>query len=204
MTMDNTMNRLDAPATASLQNTFDLVSVDLAQDVITFWRDVGKEGWFAKNDAVDQRFRDLFYDLHFSAARRECEHWIAQPYPGLALILLLDQFPRNVFRQTAHMFATDPLARHYAKRFIDDGLVDQLDNELRLFACLPFVHSENLSDHDYALKLYQRYAPGNLGWAQNHRSIVSRFGCFPHRNASLGRATTPEQQAFLDEGGFAG
>lgn len=204
MTMDSTKNGPGAPTAVSSQNASEQVSVDLAQDVVTFWRDVGKEGWFAKSDAVDQRFRDLCHDLHFSAARRECEHWITQPYPGLALILLLDQFPRNAFRDTAHMFATDPLARHYAKRFIDNGLVDQIDAELRLFVCVPFIHSENLSDHDYAVTLYQRYAPDSLGWAHNHRSIVSKFGRFPHRNASLGRTTTPEEQAFLDEGGFAG
>lgn len=204
MTMDNAMNRPGAATTGSSNDAPDRALVDLAQDVITFWRDVGKEGWFAKNDAVDQRFWDLFHDLHFIAARRECEHWIAQPYPGLALILLLDQFPRNVFRQTAHMFATDPLARHYAKRFIDDGLVEQIDAELRLFACLPFAHSENLADQNYAVTLYQRYAPDNQGWAQNHRSIVSRFGRFPHRNACLGRVITPEEQAFLDKDGFAG
>lgn len=202
--MDNTMNRPPVLAKVSSKTASDPVSVDLAQDVITFWREVGKDGWFAKSDAVDRRFHDLCHDLHFSAARRECEHWIAQPYPGLALIILLDQFPRNVFRQTAHMFATDPLARHYAKRFIDDGLIDQVDAELRLFACLPFAHSESLSDQEDAVALYKRYAPDSLGWGKNHRSIVARFGRFPHRNASLGRVTTPEEQAFLDEGGFAG
>lgn len=202
--MDNTKTTPGAKATASSPDASGKTSADLAQGVITFWRQVGKGGWFAKNDAVDQRFRDQFHDLHFAAARRECDHWISEPYPGLALILLLDQFPRNVFRQTAHMFATDPLARHYAKRFIDNGLVVQIDAELRLFACLPFVHSETLTDQDYAIALYQRYAPDNLGWAHNHRSIVSRFGRFPHRNASLGRVTTPDEQAFLDGGGFAG
>lgn len=178
--------------------------LEQARDVVQFWRDVGKDGWFTKNDAVDRRFRELCYDLHFAAARRQCEHWIDDADGALALILLLDQFPRNVFRNTAHMFATDPLARHYARRIIDGGCIDQVDEDLKLFICLPFVHSEALSDQDYALDLYRRHAPGNLVWAENHRSIIVRFNRFPHRNASLGRVTTPDEQQFLDEGGFAG
>lgn len=200
MMKDDVLNSLDktSPRSAGAPE------VELAQNVITFWRGVGQKGWFEKNHTVDRRFRDLFYDLHFAAARRECEHWLTEPYPGLALILLLDQFPRNVFRQTAHMFATDPLARHYAKRLIDNDLIGQIDAELRLFACLPFAHSETLADQDYAVTLYERYAPDSLGWAHNHRSIVASFGRFPHRNSCLGRATTPDEQAFLAEGGFAG
>lgn len=177
---------------------------DQARDVIEFWREVGSEGWFTQSDAVDQRFSELFYDLHFAAARRQCEHWATQPESGLALILLLDQFPRNVFRNTAHMFATDPLACHYARRFLDNGHIGQIDADLRLFVCVPFIHSEALSDQDYALTLYQRYAPHSLNWAEHHRAIIVRFGRFPHRNASLGRTTTPEEQQFLDDGGFLG
>lgn len=179
-------------------------SLDQARAVIAFWQELGSGGWFAKNDAVDQRFRDLFYDLHFAAARRHCEHWLDDPEAGLALVLLLDQFPRNVFRGTGHMFATDPLARHYARQLVESGHIDQIDAELRLFVCLPFVHSEALLDQDYALKLYERHAPDAMGWAENHRSIIVRFGRFPHRNACLGRATTPQEQQFLDEGGFSG
>lgn len=179
-------------------------SPERAREVVEFWREVGPQGWFVRNDAVDQRFRDMFYDLHFAAACRQCDHWITQPESGLALILLLDQFPRNVFRDTAHMFATDPLARHYARRFLDHGLIDQIDAELRLFICVPFLHSEALSDQDYALTLYQNHATDSLKWAEHHRSIIVRFGRFPHRNGSLGRMTTPEEQQFLDDGGFLG
>lgn len=178
--------------------------LDRARDVVNFWRSVGKDGWFAKNDEVDRLFKEQFYDLHFAAARRELEHWIEDPDGALALVLLLDQFPRNVFRNTGHMFATDPLACHYARRIIESGCVEQVDPELRLFICLPFVHSEALSDQDYALGLYRRHASDSLDWARHHRSIIERFGRFPHRNACLGRATTPEEQAFLDEGGFTG
>lgn len=175
-----------------------------AHKVVQFWRDVGKDGWFERNDAVDRRFNELCYDLHFSAARRQCEHWSEHPEAALALILLLDQFPRNVFRDTGHMFATDSLARHYARRIIENGCIEQIDRDLRVFICLPFAHSESLSDHDYVAPLYQRHAPDSIGWAEHHREIIVRFGRFPHRNGALGRTTTPEEQRFLDEGGFAG
>lgn len=179
-------------------------SVDQTREVVQFWRDVGSEGWFAKNDDVDRRFHDQFHDLHFAAARCQCENWVTDPVAGLALILLLDQFPRNVFRGTAHMFATDPLARHYARQYIDNGHIAQIDADLRLFICVPFVHSEALADQDEALVLYQRHAPDSLAWAEHHRSIIVRFGRFPHRNACLGRTTTPEEQQFLKDGGFTG
>lgn len=178
-------------------------SIERAADVVTFWREVGREGWFTKNDAVDQKFGERFYGLHFAAARRQCEHWLGHPEAALALMLLLDQFPRNVFRNTEHMYATDSLARHYARR-IADGCIEQIDPELRVFVCLPFAHSESLDDHDYGLELYQRYAPDGLDWARHHRDIVARFGRFPHRNAILARSTTPDEQRFLDEGGFTG
>jgi len=202
--MGNATNNSEPVYAASVDGAAGHPSLQQAHRVMQFWRDLGKEGWFAKNDKVDRQFRDLFYTLHFAAARGECEHWSAKPDAGLALILLLDQFPRNVFRQTAHMFATDPLARHYARRFIDDGHIDHIDADLRLFACLPFVHSEAPADHDYAISLYERYAPDSLEWARHHRSIITRFGRFPHRNVSLGRATTPEEQQFLEDGGFTG
>lgn len=182
----------------------DTPSLVQAGQVVQFWREIGSEGWFTKNEAVDQRFRELFYDLHFAAARRQCEHWLNDADGAVGLMVLLDQFPRNVFRNTAHMFATDPLARHYARRIIDAGLIEQIDPDLRLFICLPFVHSEELSDQDYAQDLYKRYAPDSLAWASHHRSIIVQFGRFPHRNASLGRTTIPDEQQFLEDGGFTG
>lgn len=179
-------------------------SLARAYEVVDFWRSVGTEGWFAKNDDVDRRFEERFSDLHFAAAQRRCDHWMSDPYAGLALLLLLDQFPRNVFRGTGHMFATDPLARYFAAQYVEQGLIESIDQPLRLFACLPFAHSENIDDQDYALTLYRRYAPDSMSWAENHHSIVTRFGRFPHRNAALGRVTTAAEQQFLDDGGFAG
>lgn len=175
-----------------------------ANTVIEFWRNAGPEAWFEKNTAFDDDFRHRFLALHFAAARREHEDWSSSPYAGLALILLLDQFPRNAFRGTAHMYATDPLARHYARVLIESGFIDYLDAELKSFACLPFMHSENIDDQVYALDLYRKHAPADNRWAIEHHDIIQRFGRFPHRNAELARINTPEEQRFLDEGGFAG
>lgn len=192
------------PMTPDASGRQHLPTLDQAHHVVEFWRDVGKNGWFEHNEAVDRRFAELCYDLHFLAARRHCEHWLEHPQGALALILLLDQFPRNVFRDTGHMFATDPLARHYARRVIEKECMDQIDPDLRVFICLPFAHSEALSDHDYVAPLYRRHAPDSVAWAEHHRNIIVRFGRFPHRNGPLGRATTPEEQDFLDGGGFTG
>jgi uncharacterized protein (DUF924 family) len=172
--------------------------------VIEFWREAGPRLWFAKNKGFDHKFRHRFFDLHFTAARRECDVWLGSPYGALALVLLLDQFPRNAFRNTAHMYATDSLARYYAKALIDSGFMDSIDDELKIFVCVPFSHSENLDDQVYALELYEKYVPDEVKWAVIHYDIILRFGRFPHRNTQLGRLTTPEEQQFLDSGGFAG
>jgi len=175
-----------------------------ALEIIEFWQQAGPAKWFAKDTAFDEEFNRRFRELHFSAARRELEDWCSQPESALALVILLDQFPRNAFRGTAHMFATDPLARLYARRLLDAGFIMRLDPPLRLFAFLPFTHSEDLADQELSLQLYREHAADSLAWGVDHLDIVKRFGRFPHRNASLARETTPEEQAFLDGGGFAG
>lgn len=175
-----------------------------AKQVVGFWTEAGPDQWFRKDDAFDEEFRSRFMDLHFCAARRELEDWSNEPNSSLALIILLDQFPRNAFRGTAHMFATDPLARFYAGKVYDAGFIEQVDPPLRLFMFLPFTHAENVADQELSLRLYREYAPESLSFGVEHLDIIKRFGRFPHRNAVLGRETTAEEQAFLDEGGFAG
>jgi uncharacterized protein (DUF924 family) len=118
--------------------------------------------------------------------------------------LLLDQYPRNSFRGTAHMYATDPLARMFARQALDAGLDQQVDKELRLFFYLPLSHAEHLPDQERALALNRALGEPFRSHAQGHLDIVARFGRFPHRNALLGRETTAAEQAFLAEGGFSG
>lgn len=173
-----------------------------AKQVIDFWQAAGPQKWFAKDENFDQDFREKFYDLHFAAARQELESWLDTPDSALALILLLDQYPRNSFRGTAHMFACDGLALAYARKALVH--LDKIDKELRNFICLPYMHSEDLSVQNESVLLYINHAPDSLYWAQMHRDIIADFGRFPHRNAVLGRATTPAEQQFLDAGGFAG
>ncbi|MBX3578015.1 MAG: DUF924 family protein [Rhizobiaceae bacterium] len=176
-----------------------------ALEVTRFWRDAGFEKWFPKSAAFDDDFRSRFHDLHFAAARRERDHWAATPEGALALLILLDQFPRNCFRGSGHMYATDPLALSIARAALSKDFDLLIEPPLlRLFFYLPFSHSENLADQEVAVRKSEPLGPDVTKHATGHRDIVRRFGRFPHRNPMLGRETTPEEQAFLDEGGFKG
>jgi uncharacterized protein (DUF924 family) len=178
-------------------------------DIVGFWRNAGPRRWFTKSAAFDEAIRLKFEPTHFAAARGQYDHWRSSTEGTLALLILLDQFPRNLWRGSAHAFATDPLARHVAAGAIAAGHDRETDLEMRPFYYLPFEHSEDLIDQDRSVKLHEALAaetgdPDTAKWALNHKDIIVRFGRFPHRNAAMGRETTPEEQAFLDEGGFAG
>jgi uncharacterized protein (DUF924 family) len=205
MTQDAQPLRWVAPATGVAEaNVSKPGSLSEAHAVVDFWRDAGPKAWFSKDPSFDRAFRSRFSDLHYAVARRERDHWLSDSYACLTLILLLDQFPRNAFRGTGHMYATDSLARCYARAAVNFKHVKHLEAALRPFVFLPFMHSENLEDQHYCVDLYRNYAPENLRHALEHCEIIERFGRFPHRNVQLGRASTPEEQRFLDDGGFAG
>ena len=172
--------------------------------VIEFWSQAGVERWFGKDAAFDRRFKERFLDFHMAAAARSHDAWLGAPDGALALLILVDQFPRNAFRGTAHMYATDPLARHFARRAQALGYMDRIDPALRVFLCLPFSHSEDPADQELAVTLNQRIGEPFLAHALGHRDIIQRFGRFPHRNALLGRESTPDEMRFLAEGGFQG
>ncbi len=170
--------------------------------IVRFWRDAGPAKWFAKDDAFDHELCRRHRSDHFAASRREYEHLLATADGALALILLLDQVPRNLFRDSAHAFATDPLAREYARRALDAGYDTQVDPALRVFFYLPFEHSEDLADQDRCVALCAAMGDANyLKYAEAHRDVIRRFGRFPHRNRALGRTSTPEEHAWLDAGG---
>jgi uncharacterized protein (DUF924 family) len=170
--------------------------------IIPFWQDAGPAKWFAKDAAFDAELRARFLEDHFAAARREHESLLDDADGALALILLLDQVPRNVFRDSAHAFATDPLAREYADRAIAAGHDLRVDPALRIFCYLPFEHSEDLADQDRAVALCEALGDANyLKYAEAHRDVIRRFGRFPHRNRALARTDTPEEQAWLEAGG---
>lgn len=172
-------------------------------EIVAFWTAAGPSAWYKKDPAFDAAIRERFEAAHMAAARRELDGWASAPEGALALLLLLDQFPRNLYRGTAHQFATDPLARRLADAAVAAGHDQAVEPAMRQFFVLPFEHSERLEDQDRALAL----ATGDdelTRWAVIHRDIIVRFGRFPHRNAALGRDTTQAEAAFLADGGFAG
>ena len=174
-------------------------------DVLTFWLNAGPAKWFSHNARFDDAIRLKFEPTHHAAARGEYAVWEATAEGCAALIILLDQFPRNLYRGAAHAFATDPLARRIAAKAIERGFDRQVYPLLRSFFYLPFEQSEAPEDQEMAVALFSEAAdPDGLKWAVLHEDIIARFGRFPHRNSALGRDTTPQEQAFLDEGGFAG
>jgi len=174
-----------------------------AEDVVAFWR-TSSDCWFEKDAAFDAMFRDRFLNLHMAVAARRHDDWIETSHDALALLILTDQFPRNAFRGTARMFATDSLARRYASLALEADYMARVEPELRLFFCLPFAHSEDIADQDLSVRLNARLGQPWLAHAEGHRDIIRRFGRFPHRNPMLGRATTREEDDYLKGGGFQG
>jgi uncharacterized protein (DUF924 family) len=172
--------------------------------VVSWWRDAGPQRWFAKDPAFDRQFREAFLGQHEAAAAGELDHWRRSPDGALGLLLLLDQFPRNAFRGTARMYATDARARQIANAAILAGHDQAIDPELRLFFYLPFGHSETLADQERSVELSRALGERSAARAEHHRDIVRTFGRFPHRNAILGRSSRPEELRYLAEGGFAG
>ena len=175
-----------------------------AAEIVQFWADAGPARWFKKDAAFDAEFRVKFAAEHEAAASGALDDWADTAEGALALMILLDQYPRNSFRGTARMFATDPLALTIAKQAIAQGFDQMVDPALSRFFYLPFMHSEVLAEQDRSLELYAPMGDEPMRYAVLHRDIIVRFGRFPHRNALLARATTAEEQAFLDSGGFAG
>jgi uncharacterized protein (DUF924 family) len=180
------------------------IPLSKAATVVEFWRDEGPKHWFAKDSEFDRRFRECFYTWHEVAAHGDLAGWAVTPTGSLALVLLLDQFPRNAFRGRPRMYATDVAARQITSAAIDARHDRAVERALQLFFYLPFGHSESLDDQDRSVALSRRLGEPNLSHARHHRDIIRRFGRFPHRNPILGRTMTREEQQFLEDGGFAG
>ena len=175
-----------------------------AQDVLAFWREAGPSRWFRKDPAFDSAFRSRFLGAHEAARRGELDGWTQDAPGALALVLLLDQFPRNAFRGSARMFESDAQAREVARRAVEAGFDQLTEPQLRNFFYLPFMHSEDAADQARAVELIRTLGGEPLRFALQHCDIIRKFGRFPHRNAVLGRSTSPAEQQFLDAGGFAG
>jgi uncharacterized protein (DUF924 family) len=174
-------------------------------DVLAFWRAVGPDKWFKKDSALDSEIAGRFIAVWRAASGGELAHWEETAEGALALVIVLDQFPRNMFRGQARTYAADAAARAVADRAIGRGFDGQVAHLDRRFFYLPFMHSENLADQQRCLQLARGYGDDEFTtYAEQHADIVRRFGRFPHRNALLGRSTSPEERAFLDAGGFSG
>jgi uncharacterized protein (DUF924 family) len=176
-----------------------------APEIVSFWREAGPEKWFEQDDDFDRAIRSRFLAAHEAAARGEFAVFEGNAEGALALVLLLDQFPRNMFRGSVRAFGTDPLARAVADRALARGFDKATEDMMRPFFYLPFMHSELMADQERCVELYRALGDlKHLGYALAHRDIVAKFGRFPHRNRTLGRTTTQAEQEFLENGGFTG
>jgi len=174
-------------------------------EVLGFWfGELGREAWFRKDAAVDQAIRERFLPLYERLAAAPASEATASPDRALASVIVLDQFPRNMFRTSARAFATDERALEIARAAIAQGLDQQIDKDRRVFLYLPFEHSEDAADQARCVALMSALGDAEYTrFAELHQAVVDRFGRFPHRNAVLGRASTPGEEAFLEEPGSA-
>jgi uncharacterized protein (DUF924 family) len=170
-----------------------------AKEVLRFWFGQDAKRWFEKNATFDAAIRSRFLPLYEELSANA--DWLSQPRDCLARILVLDQFPRNMFRGSPRAFAADPLALAAAKHAIADGFDRDLLTVEKQFVYLPFEHSESLADQERACELMRPLGDDLYDWAIRHKRIIERFGRFPHRNDILGRASTPEEIEFLKQPG---
>lgn len=175
-----------------------------SQDVIAFWIGAGPAAWYKADADFDQQIRDRFGGLWDDAAADKLGDWVTNPQGALALIVLTDQFPRNMFRGDARAFSTDALARKTACYAINRGWDRRIAEPERQFFYMPFMHSERLTDQDHSVRLIkERMDSGNnLLHARAHREIIRTFNRFPYRNQALGRTSSKAEQAFIDQGGY--
>lgn len=174
-------------------------------DVLEFWCDAGPDRWWCKDDAFDAEIRGRFAHVWDAARNGQLSSWQASDNGVLALLIVLDQFPRNMFRNDARAFSSDALAREVASRAIAEGRDHRIEILLRVFIYMPLMHSEDLTDQERCVALLDQSGDEeNLKYAEEHADIIRKFGRFPHRNPVLGREMKPEEAAFLESGGFAG
>lgn len=177
------------------------------EQVLDFWFSADtRPFWFRSTPEFDARLHERFVDVWQAAARGELEAWNATPEGALALVIILDQFPLNMFRGQAESFSTEALSREVAHKAIDRGWDRDLDDAGRAFLYLPFMHSEARDDQERSVQLFRDAdLVDNLRWAEHHREIIQRFGRFPHRNAALGRESSGEELEWLaSKGAFRG
>ena len=175
-------------------------------EILDFWQnEVTEPGWYKVDAAIDNKIRDRYLEMWQSARDGGYDHWGCRPEHALALLIVLDQFPRNMFRGSSDSFATDAKARKIAKRAIYMRNDLKIDKPMRQFFYLPLMHSEVLADQDTGVRMYKlRMDPtGDLLHPRAHRQVIREFGRFPYRNDVLGRKSTPAEQKYLAAGGYS-
>ncbi|WP_122928681.1 DUF924 family protein [Sphingobium sp. LF-16] len=185
-----------------LTDSHDAVTADWAAALLDFWfNQVGEEGWYSHDPALDQHCIDRFAVLWSEKRTLPPESFLDRADDALAAVLLFDQLPRNMFRGQAQAFATDPIAREVVRGAIALGYDIQIGGAGRLFFYMPFQHSEDLADQELSLSLFEGTGDTrSLDFARQHHATIARFGRFPHRNAALGRTTLPAEAAAVAEG----
>jgi len=185
-----------------LTDSHDAVTADWAAALLDFWfNQVGDEGWYSHDPALDQHCIDRFAVLWSEKRTLPPESFLDRADDAVAAVLLFDQLPRNMFRGQAQAFATDPIAREVARGAIALGYDIQIGGAGRLFFYMPFQHSEDLADQELSLSLFEGTGDArSLDFARQHHATIARFGRFPHRNTALGRTTLPAEAAAVAEG----
>ncbi|MEM7428848.1 MAG: DUF924 family protein [Pseudomonadota bacterium] len=176
------------------------------RDVLDFWFAAGKEKWFAKDDAFDAEITSRFKNAHEAARDGGFDDWTRTAEGALALIILLDQFPRNMYRGSPDMFAADDKAIEVTRQSLDLKYDGDVPLAARQFIYMPLMHSERLEDQELCVQLFEADSAleDNVPFAIEHRDIIAKYGRFPHRNSVLGRTSTAEEEAYMEGDGFKG
>jgi len=183
-----------------------MTAIKSADDVLAFWTEAGPEKWYKKDEDFDRTIRDTFLATYEAAAAGRLSPWEKEPDSALALVIVLDQFPRNMFRATPTSFGSDPLALSAAREAVARCFDRKVPALARAFFYFPFEHSEELADQDECVRLFAQWPnepelASFQDYARRHREVIERFGRFPHRNAVLGRPSTPDETDFLRQPG---
>ena len=172
-----------------------------AADLLYVWfHELGPGDWFGGSEAVDLLLRERFERWLHALGRRPAAEFLRDPGTARAAILLFDQIPRNLYRGSAQAFAWDPLALALTHGMLARGWHLGLPGQAKQFVLMPLMHSEDIADQRLSLALFTRHAPGSLSFARSHHQMIARFGRYPHRNAALGRTSTPAEQRAIDAG----
>ncbi len=172
-----------------------------ARDILHVWfHTLGSEDWFAPSKAIDEMLGNRFGEELERQATRAPGEFLDDPQTALAAIILFDQIPRNIHRDTAQAFAHDPQARAITHGVIKRGWLGDYTEDERQFTLMPLMHSEQLRDQDLSVELFARHAPSSLEFARSHREMIARFGRFPHRNEILGRESSEAEKEAIADG----